>query len=280
MKSTPFWVTVISTIVWLAGTVRDKALAAEGPLASFSSPVKVELVVDGQERAVVEAVVSRQLISKEYMGGEGWCYAFAGECLFLECAYRGDPIESIAAYTLAAANGRGLVGRGSTVSLFTGVESLERSHHIIHSGGGDAETHVIGFSLQGIPLLAVREMREVRVVTTGQRAKTALLEKATAEPTAENLNAAAWLLATSPEAAVRDGKRAVALARRACEQAKWQDPASIDTLAAALAEMGDFPEAMRLQERALALDSLSAQERMAYESRLRLYRSKKSFRQE
>ncbi|HYY93402.1 MAG TPA: tetratricopeptide repeat protein [Pyrinomonadaceae bacterium] len=53
-------------------------------------------------------------------------------------------------------------------------------------------------------------------------------------------NSLAWLLATAPKQELRDGKRAVELARKACELSKWQHPNQLDTLAAAYAEAGDF----------------------------------------
>jgi len=57
------------------------------------------------------------------------------------------------------------------------------------------------------------------------------------------LNRLAWLLATCPAAEIRDGARAVALARRACESDGWKSAAYLDTLAAAYAEAGNFEEA-------------------------------------
>jgi hypothetical protein len=67
----------------------------------------------------------------------------------------------------------------------------------------------------------------------------------------EFLNALAWLLATSPS--VKDGRRALALARKGCDLSAWSDWRLLATHAAACAEMGDFAEAIRLQERALGL---------------------------
>jgi tetratricopeptide (TPR) repeat protein len=61
------------------------------------------------------------------------------------------------------------------------------------------------------------------------------------------------MLATCPEPDLRDGPRAVALARRAAELTHNQDANVLDTLAAALAEDGRFDEAAEIERRALAL---------------------------
>jgi len=46
-------------------------------------------------------------------------------------------------------------------------------------------------------------------------------------------NAMTWLLATSPDPKVRDGKKAIELSTKACELSKWKDAETIDTVAAA-----------------------------------------------
>jgi len=66
-------------------------------------------------------------------------------------------------------------------------------------------------------------------------------------------NNLALVLATSPEASVRNGARAVELARRAEQLSGGKDPLMITTLAAAYAEAGQFPEAVRAAQRALEL---------------------------
>ncbi|MEN8151771.1 MAG: tetratricopeptide repeat protein [Planctomycetota bacterium] len=65
----------------------------------------------------------------------------------------------------------------------------------------------------------------------------------------------AWVLATAPDPRVRDGKRAVRCARRALRQART--PAWLDTLAAALAETGDFERAIAVQEEACDASDLT-----------------------
>ena len=63
----------------------------------------------------------------------------------------------------------------------------------------------------------------------------------------------AWVLATCPEASVRNGAEAVELARRAVKLSDGQEPAILGTLAAAYAEAGRFPEAVQTARKALKL---------------------------
>jgi tetratricopeptide (TPR) repeat protein len=68
-----------------------------------------------------------------------------------------------------------------------------------------------------------------------------------------NLNHAVWRLATSPEASLRNGPRALALAQQLDRLSGGNNPVLLDTLAAARAENGQFPEAIDAAQRALAL---------------------------
>jgi tetratricopeptide (TPR) repeat protein len=91
------------------------------------------------------------------------------------------------------------------------------------------------------------------------------------------LTRAAWLLATCPNQKVRNGKRAVELAKKALNANK-QDPKTMDTLAAAYACAGNFTEAVRWQER--ALEDEQFMNNADARSRLELYRKKQPYRQE
>jgi Tfp pilus assembly protein PilF len=64
------------------------------------------------------------------------------------------------------------------------------------------------------------------------------------------LNDLAWILATDPDPALRDGQQAVIMAERACQASLVPDPQLIGTLAAAYAEAGRFPDAIAAAERA------------------------------
>ena len=66
-------------------------------------------------------------------------------------------------------------------------------------------------------------------------------------------NSLAWILATWPDAAVRDGKQAVVLAEKANTLSGGNDVRILRTLAAAYAEAGRFPEAIATAKKALSL---------------------------
>ncbi len=61
-------------------------------------------------------------------------------------------------------------------------------------------------------------------------------------------NNVAWMLAASPIDTMRDGKKAVEYARRACDLSSWKDANIIGTLAGAYAEAGDFKAASEVGE--------------------------------
>jgi tetratricopeptide (TPR) repeat protein len=93
------------------------------------------------------------------------------------------------------------------------------------------------------------------------------------------LNDLAWLLATSRDSRIRNGRRAVVLALKSCELSQWNNAFSIDTLAAASATAGNFSDAVKYQE--LALSKLEPADRKAQaagmEWRLQQYSSGRAF---
>jgi tetratricopeptide (TPR) repeat protein len=95
------------------------------------------------------------------------------------------------------------------------------------------------------------------------------------------LSRLAWLLATSPDAVLRNGPEAVRLAEHACAVASRRNPALLDTLAAAYAEAGRFPEAINAAQEALALARTTGDEAAAAraENLLGCFQSGRPFRE-
>ena len=101
--------------------------------------------------------------------------------------------------------------------------------------------------------------------------------------------ALARILATCYEAKFRNGKWALDEATRACELTHWQDPDSLDTLATACAENGDYPAAIKWQKLAIDLvkqnvPSFLKQRAVLFrgadfEDRLAFYKSKRPTRE-
>lgn len=97
----------------------------------------------------------------------------------------------------------------------------------------------------------------------------------------EVLNNFAWILATSADASLRDGKEAVQFAQRACELTGNQQTLLIGTLAAAYAEAGRFEDAQKTAEQAIALAAKNGETDLAEKNRelLRLYQAGKPHRE-
>jgi tetratricopeptide (TPR) repeat protein len=91
-------------------------------------------------------------------------------------------------------------------------------------------------------------------------------------------NALAWFLATCPDAAYRNGTEAVMYAQSACELVQWKDPAHLDTLAAAYAEVGDFDRAVRCVTEAISKMEPDAEYRKEVEEHLVLFQRKEAYR--
>jgi tetratricopeptide (TPR) repeat protein len=90
-------------------------------------------------------------------------------------------------------------------------------------------------------------------------------------------NNLAWMLATCADAQLRDGPRAVALARQACQATEWKHAFCLGTLGATLAETGAFDEAIRWQTE--ALNRYPESEKAAGRQRLELYRAGQPYRE-
>ena len=92
------------------------------------------------------------------------------------------------------------------------------------------------------------------------------------------LNNLAWVLATSPDEKLRNGKRAVELATKACEETDFKAAHILSTLAAAHAETGDFKAAIKWSEKAVQVgDKDEVNEQLAKE--LQSYKDGKPWRE-
>ena len=92
-------------------------------------------------------------------------------------------------------------------------------------------------------------------------------------------NRLAWLLATGPKASLRNGNKAVELARQANALTGGENPIILNTLAAAFAEAGRFPEAVETAQRALRLAEAQSDTTLAgtLQFELKLYQAGSPF---
>ena len=91
------------------------------------------------------------------------------------------------------------------------------------------------------------------------------------------LNNLAWVLATSPDDKLRDGKRAIELATKACELTKFEQAHILSTLGSAHAETGDFDEAKKWAQK--AVEAASAENKEQLQEELDSYESEKPWRE-
>ena len=91
------------------------------------------------------------------------------------------------------------------------------------------------------------------------------------------LNNLAWLLATSTEDKLRDGKRAIDLATQGCKVTDYKQAHIVSTLAAGYAEVGDFKTAIEWSQKAVDLGDDELKENLKKE--LESYQAGKPWRE-
>jgi tetratricopeptide (TPR) repeat protein len=91
------------------------------------------------------------------------------------------------------------------------------------------------------------------------------------------LNNLAYLMAACPDEEVRNGKKAIEYATKACERADWKRWEMLDTLAIANAEAGNFTEAVRLEKKAMELGVPDKPDQEALTERLKLFEASKAY---
>ena len=91
------------------------------------------------------------------------------------------------------------------------------------------------------------------------------------------MNNYAWILATSNDNSIRDGKKALALAKQVCINTSYNEFSFVDTLAAAYAEVGDYSNAITIIEKYQYL-ATNSQMKELIKNRLDMYRKKNPIR--
>jgi tetratricopeptide (TPR) repeat protein len=90
----------------------------------------------------------------------------------------------------------------------------------------------------------------------------------------------AWTLATNPKDAVRNGRKAVEYATKACHETDYKHAPTVDTLAAAYAESGEWDEAVKWQQEAVELAEKSHPDEVkGMRERLNLFKERKPYRE-
>jgi len=146
------------------------------------------------------------------------------------------------------------------------AESVSRQ--ILEVSPSDSRAHyLLGITLhqQGRDLKAIDHLRDALRLQPNQ--VTILLRSA-------------WVLATSPDASVRNGIEAVALAERAVQLSGSPTPILLDALAAAYAEAGRFSEATQTAQGALEMAASQTNTVLAdaLRDRIKLYQAGSAFR--
>ena len=93
---------------------------------------------------------------------------------------------------------------------------------------------------------------------------------------ADALNEIACIMVARDDVENRDAAGAIAFAERACELTLWDDACQLDTLAAALAGVGQFEDAVQWQSKAVEL--ASEDEQLGMRFRLGLYKKRETLR--
>jgi tetratricopeptide (TPR) repeat protein len=93
------------------------------------------------------------------------------------------------------------------------------------------------------------------------------------------LNNLAWVLATSPDDAVRSGERSVEMGLKACELTKYQKPHILSTLAAGYAEKGDWENAKKWSAKAVEMGAKDDDVDQQLKKELESYKQQKPWRE-
>jgi tetratricopeptide (TPR) repeat protein len=127
--------------------------------------------------------------------------------------------------------------------------------------------------------LALRGRGDAMLNQGKQREAIADYESALAEKPSDSgiLNNLAWVLATSPDDEIRNGKRSIELATQAAEETEFKQAHILSTLAASYAETGDFAKAIEWSKKAIEISAQALKPALAKE--LESYEAKKPWRE-
>ena len=121
------------------------------------------------------------------------------------------------------------------------------------------------------------------MISTGQHSSAAeLFEKILKKSPNDELilNNYSWLLSTSPMDSLRNGKRALELAEKACMISRYKKSYILSTLAAAYAELGDFDKAVEWSEKCVKLAEKEEADRIDdLKKELEAYKNKQPYRE-
>jgi tetratricopeptide (TPR) repeat protein len=142
-----------------------------------------------------------------------------------------------------------------------------------------AYTQVLGKDEKNF--LALRSRGDAQLNIGDHAAAVADFERAIALEPKDSplLNNFAWVLATSPDDGVRNGARALELAKKACDLTKYEKPHILSTLAAAYAETGDFEDARKWSQKAVDLNKDNKEDKDDDEMTVELARELASYQE-
>lgn len=253
-----------------------------GESPSIGTPMKLKVELDGEMLSVKEITLTKRFVSewrRESGGaqyGQGIGVGGAGaEEYFLEFSYSGQ---------------RRIVGSDLLNYVFSDSKNNNLGGWFVNTDQGREQRTMwawaapagpvcyFGVSLQGTPLLLVRDAAVLRIQTESY----ATLKQVEGQETAAALNSRAWVHATTKVEYLRDPETAVQEAERACKLVGNRDPNCVDTKAAAYAAAGQFAAAIETQKLAIKLlsgtgDAWQYEER--YQQRLELYRKGQAYRE-
>jgi len=199
---------------------------------------------EGGELGEPDPVLARERFAAAAAAGSALGKAKLAHMYLIGEGASADPAQALALFREAAEQGHpaGYMGLGYLYESGTGVaadaaEALRWYRRAADAGMVDAQLRMAYTALR-------------RGDLDGDLEAADWLARAATGSDAQAMNDYAWLLATSEHAEVRDGPRALSLARRAVEQERT--PSYLDTLAAAYAEFGLFDQAVATQREALA----------------------------